>query len=257
MQTAELRLETTESTMKAAKALMADQDFILVTSLEQTQGIGTRGRSWQGGRGNIFMTVGINRRFLSEGRLGLMPLEIGLHIWKAVASKINPELRSQLTLKWPNDLMFRGMKTAGILMEAQGKFLLIGIGINIVTAPTITDGGNPSTCLSEAGLNPLENDHLIDGIYQGIIRVTEEKSTVQADSQNELDSLHEPDSLQNQEIDSVLVEWQAKVDWNRLHRLRDRPGQPLVRPITVNGRGHLQVEHNDGSREWLVSDYLI
>jgi hypothetical protein len=54
----------------------------------------------------------------------------------------------------------------------------------------------------------------------------------------------------------VLLRWQAKVDWNRIHRLRERPGTPEVKPVSVNAHGHLLVRHGDGAEEWLVSEYL-
>jgi hypothetical protein len=53
-----------------------------------------------------------------------------------------------------------------------------------------------------------------------------------------------------------LLQWQGKVDWSRAHRLRDRAGTPIVLPLSINSHGHLQVQHADGSREWLVADYL-
>lgn len=250
MKTTELRLETTESTMETAKQILDNQDYVLVTSKEQTLGKGTRGRPWHGGPGNIYMTVGINRKHLPESRLSLLPLEIGIHLWNEVASQIRCEPQSQLTLKWPNDLMFQGAKVAGILMESHGKFMLIGIGINVSVAPLITDGGSPSGCLADTGLNSLANEKIIAGLYRRIIQA-EEAANPSTDSK-----LSETTYEKEWDLDSILVDWQAKIDWNRVHRLRDRAGQPMVRPIMVNRQGHLQVEHRDGSREWLIADYL-
>jgi len=42
-----------------------------------------------------------------------------------------------LMLKWPNDLMSRGAKLAGILLERSGERVVAGFGVNLATAPKI------------------------------------------------------------------------------------------------------------------------
>jgi BirA family transcriptional regulator, biotin operon repressor / biotin---[acetyl-CoA-carboxylase] ligase len=236
MDTSELRLRSVGSTMDAAKALAAEQDFLLVSAEEQTRGKGTRGRPWQSFPGNAYITMGIHRRHLPPARLALLPLEMGLHLWDAAAAALPAASRPRLALKWPNDLLLGGGKAAGILMESHGDFLLIGIGINVAGAPQVADGGTPSACLAEAGMPVAAKDALVEDIYR----------RVQAAPRRDPDYAAE----------SILLQWQGKVDWNRVHLIRDRPGAPQVLPLSVNRHGHLQVRHADGSREWLVSDYL-
>lgn len=237
MITSEHWLGTVDSTMDAARSLAKDQDFLLVSADSQTRGKGTRGRAWQSLPGNIHMTVGIHRRRLPPARLALLPLEMGVHAWDAAAVGIAASERGNLTLKWPNDLLFRGRKTAGILMESHGEFLLVGIGINVAAAPEVADGGTPSACLAEAGMPADGKNGLVEDFYRRV-RLA-------------------PADAEGYDPESVLLQWQGKVDWSRSHRLRDRSGTPTVTPVSVNRQGHLQVRHPDGSREWLVSDYLI
>lgn len=238
MITSESRLESVSSTMDAARALAAHQDFLLVSALEQTRGKGTRGREWRAARGNVYMTIGVNRRHLPAHRLALLPLELGLHVWdecaRAVASAGGASLKS-LQLKWPNDLLWEGRKAGGILVESFGEFMLAGIGINLAQAPVVSDGGSPSACLAEAGVPAEAREELIEGIYR---RIREAPADI------------------GYEAESLLMRWQAKVDWERPQRLRDRPGAPQVRMLSVNAQGHLLVRHGDGREEWLVSDYL-
>jgi BirA family biotin operon repressor/biotin-[acetyl-CoA-carboxylase] ligase len=242
MITAEIRLATIESTMDAAKAVADGQDFLLVTADEQTRGKGTRGRAWRSMPGNIYMTMGIHRRHLPPERLALLPLEIGLHVWDEAAARVAADNRKFLSLKWPNDLLYRESKVAGILMESHASFLLVGIGINVAGAPEITDGGGPSACLADGGMDPKDKDAFTDGLYRRIIDAS--KPQMQDSPGSGFDS------------GQLLLAWQGKVDWDRSHRLRDRDGQPWVQPVSVNTHGHLQVRHMDGSHEWLVADYL-
>jgi biotin-[acetyl-CoA-carboxylase] ligase BirA-like protein len=236
MVTSELRLDTVDSTMEAAKALAVSQDFLLVSAETQTKGKGTRGRVWQSPMGNIYMTVGIHRRHLPRARLALLPMEMGLHLWETSASLVSPTERAGLNLKWPNDLLLRGSKAGGILMESHGDFLLVGIGINVAGAPPVADGGAPSACLAQAGMPSDGKNALVEGIYRRVMEAAREAET------------YDPEA--------ILLQWQGKVDWNQTHRLRDRAGTPIVLPLSINKHGHLQVRHADGSREWLVSDYL-
>src|SRR5690606_1620432 len=218
MLTTEIKLGKVDSTMEAAKARAASQDFILISAEEQTNGRGTRGRAWKSVPGNIYMTIGINRRHLPPRRLALLPLEIGIHLREEAAGSAASEYRAHLRLKWPNDLLLRGAKTAGILMESYREFILIGIGINVAGAPPVADGGSPAACLADAGMPPDSKAALVEGIYR---RVRE--------------AFERPEDY---EPESILLQWQAKVDWNRRHRLRDRPGKPHVLPLGVNVHGH-------------------
>lgn len=49
--------------------------------------------------------------------------------------------------------MINGQKTCGVLIEFEDDYFLIGIGCNVMTAPTIqaigAEGGRPATCLAE------------------------------------------------------------------------------------------------------------
>jgi BirA family biotin operon repressor/biotin-[acetyl-CoA-carboxylase] ligase len=44
-----------------------------------------------------------------------------------------------LMLKWPNDLMLSGKKLAGILLERSGERVAVGFGVNLASAPDLSD----------------------------------------------------------------------------------------------------------------------
>jgi BirA family biotin operon repressor/biotin-[acetyl-CoA-carboxylase] ligase len=44
-----------------------------------------------------------------------------------------------LMLKWPNDLLLRGDKLAGILLERSGERIVAGFGVNLAAGPRLAD----------------------------------------------------------------------------------------------------------------------
>lgn len=44
-----------------------------------------------------------------------------------------------LMLKWPNDILADGAKICGILLESVSGHVIVGIGVNIATAPDLPD----------------------------------------------------------------------------------------------------------------------
>ncbi len=228
-----IHLDETTSTMEAARAGAAGKGFLLVTAATQTGGKGTRGRTWQSPRGNLYFTVAVERERVPSDRLGLLPLDAGIALWEAVARLLPPNSRSPLRLKWPNDLLWEGRKTAGMLLEATAEHLFIGVGVNLLHAPEISDGGTPSGKLADAGLPPDAKGLLAEAFFTELRQ-----------------RLTEGDSA------STLSLWKSRTDWTRSLRLRDRPGRPEVRPVDINAEGHLRVRFADGREEWLISDYL-
>jgi BirA family biotin operon repressor/biotin-[acetyl-CoA-carboxylase] ligase len=96
----------------------------------QVQGRGRRGRNWQSPFGqNLALSLGV-RLPLKPEALGGYSLCTGLAVADALQSVGVPDV----TLKWPNDVLVRGRKISGILVEifAAGPAtdVIVGIGIN-------------------------------------------------------------------------------------------------------------------------------
>ena len=84
-------------------------------------------------------------------------VEIGFIAALAVADAIDALLPRQerATLKWPNDVLVRDGKIAGILAEQAGEAMILGIGLNVLHAP----GGVPykvSTIVGCGGLATVD-----------------------------------------------------------------------------------------------------
>ncbi len=102
----------------------------------QTAGRGRQGREWHGGAGN-FMGSTIVTLQSGEYPGTWLNLPISLAVREALAEFL-PDA-SELMLKWPNDVLLRGAKVSGILMELFEFQVVVGVGVNLAVAPSIPD----------------------------------------------------------------------------------------------------------------------
>lgn len=120
----------------------------------QSAGRGRRGRAWSCPPG-AGLTFSLLWRFERPARdLAGLSLAVGL----AIAEAMRTLGLRDITLKWPNDVLHRGRKLAGVLVEVRGDMLgptaaVIGIGLNVqLPAAALRAVGQPATDLSRAGL---------------------------------------------------------------------------------------------------------
>ena len=98
----------------------------------QSAGRGRLGRVWHSGLGSA-LTFSLLWRFeFGLSALSGLSLAVGVAMMRAL-EKIGV---SDIGLKWPNDVLTKSGKLAGILIEAQGDMLgpslvVIGIGMNL------------------------------------------------------------------------------------------------------------------------------
>ncbi|MBQ7413241.1 MAG: biotin--[Alphaproteobacteria bacterium] len=92
----------------------------------QTGGRGRYGRVWESPMGNLYLSAVV--RNMGQ-HTPFMAFVAGI----AVAESLSD---FGVRLKWPNDVLLDGKKLAGILLEQtdDGR-LIIGIGVNVLTAP--------------------------------------------------------------------------------------------------------------------------
>jgi len=120
----------------------------------QTKGRGTHGKKWISSEGNLFGSI-------------FFPLEINYPPFNEF-SIINPVIisdvimifceKKKISFKWPNDLFINGKKICGILQELvtsnEKKFLIIGIGLNVVSCPNINTEYQATNILLETKRKP-------------------------------------------------------------------------------------------------------
>lgn len=107
-----------------------------VAARQQSAGRGRRGHAWESPRGNLYLSV-VLRPQVAPTRLPGLAAACGLGALDALATL---GLANEAQLKWPNDVLARGRKLAGILVEAtrdeSGEtFAVCGIGVNVERAP--------------------------------------------------------------------------------------------------------------------------
>jgi BirA family biotin operon repressor/biotin-[acetyl-CoA-carboxylase] ligase len=143
--------EALDSTSEEAKrrAEAGARGPLWIVAESQTQGRGRHGRAWLSPRGNLAATL-LLRPAMPAAKAVLVSFVASL----AVADMLDAYLPSLARFKWPNDVLVRGRKIAGILLEAgaaQGPgnpvaWLTVGIGVNLVSHPE--EAAYPATSLS-------------------------------------------------------------------------------------------------------------
>jgi BirA family transcriptional regulator, biotin operon repressor / biotin---[acetyl-CoA-carboxylase] ligase len=128
---------------------------------EQTAGRGRRQRAWVAPRGNLASSV-LEVMDVSPAVAATMGFAFGL-AHEAALRRVSLEANMRLAgsdqlkylLKWPNDILVRGQKLCGLLLEAEavagGLAVVAGIGTNVVAAPAGTP--TPATSLATLGVH--------------------------------------------------------------------------------------------------------
>jgi BirA family transcriptional regulator, biotin operon repressor / biotin---[acetyl-CoA-carboxylase] ligase len=98
----------------------------VVLTGHQVAGRGRGSNTWWSGQGSLTVTFAfaIDQHLLPYH----IPLIAGLAVRQAAAELTGSD---EIQLKWPNDLLFRGRKLAGLLCERVYKADLIGLGMNV------------------------------------------------------------------------------------------------------------------------------
>lgn len=105
-------------------------DHTAIVAAAQYAGRGRYRRKWVSHHGNLYASF-IFRISEREPRLAYA---IAVAIAETLISfGTNPQI------KWPNDILIDGAKIAGVLIEYAGRFVIVGIGINVHSNPTVAE----------------------------------------------------------------------------------------------------------------------
>src|SRR4030042_3945621 len=119
------------TTMKTAKELAkkGTVEGTVIIADTQTAGKGRLGRTWVSPEGSLAISIILNPSLNNLPQLVMIASLAVVRTIKKVAG-------IQAQIKWPNDVLIKGKKVCGILIENEVKgykvnFAIIGIGINV------------------------------------------------------------------------------------------------------------------------------
>ena len=115
-----------------ARALAGAREGVVLAAEEQSAGRGRMGRTWVAPpRAALTFSLLVRPAAVPPARRGWLPLLAGV----AVASAVTAVTGVQTRLKWPNDVLAGPAKLGGILAEATGDAVVVGIGLNVSAEP--------------------------------------------------------------------------------------------------------------------------
>ncbi|HEY5705488.1 MAG TPA: biotin--[acetyl-CoA-carboxylase] ligase [Terrimicrobiaceae bacterium] len=127
------------------------QPWSAVRAITQTAGRGRFGRSFVSDLGGLWLSATLPAEG-GVGRWGGFSLMAGWHLLLVLENLAVPNVR----LRWPNDVMSRNKKLAGLLVEQGSReTLTVGIGMNVFNAPWRHDPSLAETCIRLADLLPV------------------------------------------------------------------------------------------------------
>ncbi len=129
----------------------------------QTEGRGRQGNRWESGPGQgLWLSASLPPPELAPG----IQLQLAM---EAVVEALTPS-GVELGLKWPNDLVARRagrlVKVGGIIGERVGPRLILGLGVNLASAPELPDRAFPAACLAEFSAAPIDPLDLANRILE-------------------------------------------------------------------------------------------
>jgi BirA family biotin operon repressor/biotin-[acetyl-CoA-carboxylase] ligase len=226
-------LEKIASTNDYLKSLSeGNQDVIACLAEAQTAGRGRLQRQWHSPFAeNIYLSLLCPfEKDISE--FGGLSLVVGLAVCHAIESVI--EISSEfLKIKWPNDILLKGKKLAGTLIELQAESngycqAIIGVGINvnmkkIVQADIVKNWGALGNSINKY----IDRNQLAPEIIDTVI-----------------DYL---DKFSSQSFKAFQNEWQQR-DYLINSRISLTSGKKIFKGLYsgVNQHGHLKLTNDSG-----------
>ena len=129
--------DTLDSTQNFAAKIASNQNEngSIVISKRQTDGKGRMKRKWESPAGGVWMSIIIQPEF-NISYITLVPIAASL----ALCIAIEKTLKIKPKLKWPNDILMKEKKVAGILLDTsiqsnKIESIVLGIGINFKINP--------------------------------------------------------------------------------------------------------------------------
>ncbi len=206
----------------------------IIIAREQLCGRGRLGRKWLSPAGGLWMSI-IMKRGLTTKRTPIIQFLAALSVGDSILEMTG----LQCTYKWPNDILVKGKKICGILLEVdfQGnkvKTVITGIGLNAnFPASNIFQSKN-LTLRSE--VTTLRDELNYDVSLFGLAKLILEKLE------------HYYGLLKKDKIKVIMDLWKHRSEpFDRFVTIKDGKDTFQARTLGVNNKGILKVELSKGS----------
>jgi BirA family biotin operon repressor/biotin-[acetyl-CoA-carboxylase] ligase len=146
---------------------------VVAVADHQSAGRGRLGRRWEAPAGASLLVSVLLRPGVPPADRYLVTAAVAL----AAAQAVEEETGVDLAVKWPNDLLAPdGRKVAGVLAEAEGDAVVVGIGINVswpteddeLAGPGLEDLAGRATSLAALGGRPVPRDRLLTALLAAL-----------------------------------------------------------------------------------------
>ena len=124
----------------------------------QTAGRGRLGRTWVAPPGASLLVSVLLRPQVAVTRAHLLTVAAGLAAIDVVRAVAGIDAR----LKWPNDVVVDDRKLAGILAEASGDAVVVGMGLNVRWTDFPPEIAQAATACNLESDRPVDRDALLD-----------------------------------------------------------------------------------------------
>lgn len=135
----------------------------VVVADEQTKGRGRFGRKWEAEPlSNLLFSLLLRPKFLKRDEIFILTFAASI----AVAEGIEEAAHIQTELKWPNDVLIRGKKVCGILLESSFdadrlSHVVLGIGLNVNQGSFSPEIANKATSLFLSNGKKYDRDEIL------------------------------------------------------------------------------------------------
>jgi len=219
------------STMAVARdmARKGCPHLTVVVADRQTQGRGRLKRRWLSDQGGLYFTTVLR----PEIPIALTP-RLNFLASLVLARTVQQLFHIDARVKWPNDILVKGKKLAGMLSEMEAEadlvnFVNIGIGVNVNNDPTDKEPG--ATSLKNLGGKSFPRKKLLAGFLDAF--------------EKRLDPLS---------LDTVISEWKRyTVTLNQPVRVVTRRETTEGIAVDLDDTGALILRLPDGTQKKIVS----
>lgn len=149
---------------------------LVIVADRQTGGRGRQGKVFLSPSGGLYMTLALPCGLPLSETIGVTSCAA-----VGVARAIESVSGAHCGIKWVNDLYLQGKKLCGILVESVNNYekmvsetLLIGIGVNMLHTPLVTDSSVQAISLADAGY-PCSRAALCAAIVREILDIREKQ----------------------------------------------------------------------------------